>query len=271
MQIQVFDVEHGFCAYVIADNGNVMLIDCGHNSATGFLPGRYLTAHSCTGVERFFVTNYDEDHLSGLPHLLTCSAQVPVRILNRNTSITGDQLRQLKGQAGPLGPGIAALLSMISTFTASVASPPTYPSTEFAVFWNEYPRFQDTNNLSLVLFLHYPGISIVFPGDLERPGWQALLQNSAFVSHLGRVNIFVASHHGRESGYLPQVFDICTPDVIVISDEAIQYQSQETSYAQHARGIKWNVSGTCRVLTTRGHGMLTITNRPGGYHILTSR
>ncbi len=64
MEIRIFNVEHGFCAYIIADNGNVMLIDCGHNADTGFRPSNYLVANGSTGIERFIVSNYDEDHLS---------------------------------------------------------------------------------------------------------------------------------------------------------------------------------------------------------------
>ena len=54
MQIQIFNVAHGFCAYVVADTQNVMLIDCGHNNQTGFYPSDYLLAHGCTGIERLF-------------------------------------------------------------------------------------------------------------------------------------------------------------------------------------------------------------------------
>ena len=59
MKIQIFDVQHGFCAYLVADNGNVMLFDCGHNDTTGFHPSKYLLGCGCTGIERFFITNYD--------------------------------------------------------------------------------------------------------------------------------------------------------------------------------------------------------------------
>jgi beta-lactamase superfamily II metal-dependent hydrolase len=271
MEITIFNVEHGFCGYLVADNRNVMLIDCGHNATTGFYPANYLAARGCTGIERFFVTNYDEDHLSGLPMLLAMGAQIPIQILSRNPSITADQLRQLKSQSGPLGPGLTALLSMIARYTEDVTAPPLYPNIEYSLFWNRYPAFQDTNNLSLVLFIHYPAISIVFTGDLEKPGWQALLRDTAFRQHLAKVNIFVASHHGRESGYLPEVFQVCTPDVIIISDEAVQYQTQQVPYSTHARGIRWNQTDTRRVLSTRNDGMLTISSTQGGYHIQATR
>ena len=139
---------------------------------------------------------------------------------------------------------------------------------DFAVFYNVYPDFEDTNNLSLVLFLHYPGLSIVFPGDLEKAGWRTLLRQPVFRQHLAKVNIFVASHHGRESGYANEVFQFCNPAVVIISDESKQFDTQETNYAQHAIGITWNQGETRRVLTTLNDGMLTISTRVGAPYFI---
>lgn len=264
MDIRIFDVAHGFCAYVVADNGNTLLIDCGHNDQTKFYPSDYLLAVGCVGIHRFFVTNYDEDHVSGLPRLRQSSERIPIHILHWNRSITVDQLRALKRQGGPLGSGITALLGMMSGYVQPVISPPEYPNLEYAVFCNSYPEFQDTNNLSLVVFLHYPGISIIFPGDLERPGWGRLLEQEPFRRHLQRVKIFVASHHGRKDGFAPEVFEICKPEIVIISDEAKQYETQEHTYGNYATGITWNQTDARKVLTTRKDGMLTITNRQGG-------
>src|SRR5437879_6082142 len=124
MDIRIFDVAHGFCAYVVADNGNTMLIDCGHNDETGFYPADYLLARKCSGIERFFPLNYDEDHLSGLPRLREVKNRIPIQILHRNSSISPDQLRAIKRRGGPLGPGVAALLEMLEEYTAAVMLPP---------------------------------------------------------------------------------------------------------------------------------------------------
>jgi beta-lactamase superfamily II metal-dependent hydrolase len=269
MEIQIFDVAHGFCAYVIADNGNTMLIDCGYNAETGFYPSNYLRG-KCKGIQSLFVLNYDEDHLGGLPSL---RQTLPIELLYRNTSTTADQLRAIKRKTCPtLGHGLLSLLDMIGTYTGTVSTRPEYPDIEFNWFNNNYPSFSDTNNLSLVLFLHCPGFSIVFPGDLERAGWHQLLQRGDFQENLRRTNIFVASHHGRESGYAEEVFDFCTPGVVIISDESIQYETQKHCYDDHAKGIVWNQSETRKVLTTRNDGMLTITpNSRGSCHIQASR
>lgn len=257
MLLRVFDVAHGFCALAIADTGKTILIDCGHNEETGFYPADYLANSGFDGVDRFFVLNFDEDHLSGLPRLRLMQNRVPIRILHKNPSVMDWQLRKIKAETGGMGPGVESLLAMSGNYNQIVLSPPDLGLLSFEVFWNSYPQFEDTNNLSLVLFLDYPGLSIVFPGDLESAGWEALLQNVAFRQHLQRVNVFVASHHGRKNGYCEEVFAYCNPKIVVVSDEDIKFDTQEEiDYGVHAEGVPWTTGGTRRVLTTRSDGMI---------------
>jgi hypothetical protein len=35
MKLQIFDVEHGACSLLTADNNARVMIDCGHNATTG--------------------------------------------------------------------------------------------------------------------------------------------------------------------------------------------------------------------------------------------
>jgi len=94
---------------------------------------------------------------------------------------------------------------------------------------------------------------------MEQPGWRKLLTNPSFRRELALVRIFVASHHGRESGYCEELFAHCWPDVVVISDEEVHFDTQANCYAQHAKGISWNGGReTRRVLTTRCDGDVRI-------------
>ena len=267
MEFRIFNVGHGFCALLIADNGNVILFDCGHDDRISFRPSRYLSRIGCTAIEKLIISNYDEDHLSDLPNLKNV---LPIQTLHRNRSISPQSLHRLKLQGGPLGFGVKALLEMLNIYTADALIPPDFAGVELSTFYNPYPTFQDTNNLSLVSFVRYSNLSIIIPGDMEQQGWRALLNKRDFRDHLKRVNIFIASHHGRESGYLREIFEFCQPDIVIISDESKRYQTQETNYAVHARGLARDDGGMRYVLTTRKDGNISITKRLGESYQITT-
>lgn len=81
MELKIFDVEHGACALLTCDNGARVMIDCGHNATTGWRPGSYLRQQGVQHLDMLVVTNYDEDHVSGLPDL---RAKVAINRLWRN-------------------------------------------------------------------------------------------------------------------------------------------------------------------------------------------
>lgn len=258
MEFRIFNVGHGFCALLIADNRNIMLFDCGHDDRMGFRPSRYLRKIGRTSIERLIISNYDEDHISDLFDL---GKRLFIEILYRNASISPQRLCRLKSQGGPLGLGMRSLLGMLENYSTPVQFPQDFAGAELFTFCNRYPTFRDTNNLSLVSFVRYSDLVIVIPGDLEKPGWRKLLNRRDFRDHLSQVNIFIASHHGRESGYLREVFDFCHPDIIIISDESKQYQTQETNYSQHSRGLRSDDGKMRYVLTTRHDGNIFIAKR----------
>ena len=136
---------------------------------------------------------------------------------------------------------------------------PPFPDVTWRMFYNRYPEhFQDTNNLSLVVFLKCKGLSVLIPGDLETAGWQRLLQDAAFQQQLGSVGVFIAPHHGRENGYCAEVFQYCHPNVVIFSDGPMKFATQETAgiYGRRASGVQFN-GQTRKVLTTRNDGALT--------------
>ncbi len=253
MRFEILNVEHGFCAYAQGADGRVLLFDCGQSNANR--PSVYLPAQGIRSVQRLFITNYDEDHVSDL---LAVRRTLNIKILTRNSSMTSSQIRALK--TPPISPAMTELLSMVDTFTGEVSVAELEPEGLQVWFYhNSYPTFMDTNNLSLLIFLDVGGVSFVLPGDLERAGWLELLKVPHVQGLLKRVNVFVTSHHGRESGYCREVFDYCQPSLIVMSDGPIQYDTQQmaTTYAQHVSGEDFTSGGTRelrKVVTTRKDG-----------------
>ncbi|MGQ9635921.1 MAG: ComEC/Rec2 family competence protein [Bryobacteraceae bacterium] len=267
MRFQVFDVGHGFCALLTADNGNLVLFDCGHSDS--FRPSVHLAATDCTAVDALVITNFDHDHVSDLPNLLSI---LPVQTLYRNRTIPTAALVRLKLEGRPLSPGLQSALYLHNTYTADRAAPLDFAGVQIRTYCNSYPVFTDTNNLSMATFLFYDSMGILVPGDLERPGWLELLKRPEFRVDLARTQILVASHHGRESGFCAEAFACCSPDIVVISDEAKQYASQENTYSCRAKGLQWSDGSIRRVLTTRRDGHITVTKQIGlPYVVRTSK
>ena len=261
MKVQVFDVGHGFSALATGSSWERILVGCGHNTKTDFHPSKYLQPKP---LDLLIIDNLDQDHLSDFCGV---ALRVGYRCLVYNFSLMPATLRKIKAQAGPLTLPMSVFLLRMKGQPVVV---PRYTSLSWSCFWIPYPVFDKTNHLSVVTFLEGDGVNIVFPGDLPSIGWKMLLQRQDFRDHLSRVNVFVASHHGRKDGYCQEVFDVCSPGVIIISDGPKEYDSQEVDYGQHAKGV-WHDGEMRYTLTTRQSGTISIESDPNGLNITTSK
>lgn len=228
--LRVFNVEHGACAMLLSPSGDrLAMIDCGHNVSTGWRPSTYIKEIlQRTRLDYLFITNADLDHISDLNGLW--EENVHVHVVYRNPTPDVNVLRLIKLAQGELTEDIERYLSIHQGYNANVDVPFDLGmgGVTCKLFWNTYPEFDSTNELSLVVFINYCGFQIVFPGDLKKAGWRKLLQDQNFVTELGRTTILVASHHGRENGFCEDVFDYLTPQAVVISDKPIEHETQQT-------------------------------------------
>ncbi len=263
MKLEIFDVEHGACALMTCDNGGRMMIDCGHNAATGWLPGDYLRSIGVNYLEMLVITNYDQDHISGYPNL---SQRVTIGSMYRNVSVSADTIYQLKSDVGTVSPAMTNFvhdLHINFSGAGGVWVPPNYPNVEWQSVCNTYPAFDDENNLSLLMHLKIHNTTFLFTGDMEKAGWKTLLENNPTARQMVRnTDILVAAHHGRESGRWPEMFDVygCNPQIILVSDAYMQHMSQETNqyYRSKARGVSnFRDDAMRHVLTTRRDGTIT--------------
>lgn len=251
MRFKVFDVGHGFCAEATASNNNLLLFDCGYSDT--WRPSEYFRRP----VSLLTIGNYDEDHVGDLPNV---RQKLGINYLQKNSSLSGEQLRDLKYELnGEVSDAMENVADMMGSYTGTSNYQPDvlHPGIRLRWFWNQYNvDFDDTNNLSVVSFVDLGGNRFIVPGDMEKPGWERLLRREDFKKELAGVTVFITSHHGRESGYCPDVFDVArNVSVIVMSDCEKTYETQEmcNTYAQHARGVTFNGENR-KVLTTRSDG-----------------
>lgn len=180
--------------------------------------------------------------------------------------------------------GVSKIHELLPYFTDGELGslPEDYGGAHAWCHYNRYPHFTKTNDLSLAVFIRYGAFTILFAGDLERAGWNSLLQRPSFIQDLQSVNVLVASHHGRDNGCCEEAFKFFIPDIVVFSDCEKKYGTQETSgwYACRTRGITdlsappgaFGVPSRRKVLTTRRDGTINIAVYPTGfYNIETER
>lgn len=232
MRLVVWDVEHGACAmirhFINGIGGRLAMIDSGCKS--NWRPSTYITQNlQLHRLDYLFITNADQDHMSDLQGLWDANVEIPVFI--RNPSYSGEQMKQMKLLSWPLSKDAKRYVNACSTFSEPTQEPfnQYMGGISASVFWNNYPNFTDTNNLSLVIFIRFAGWTFLFPGDLEVTGWKALLHRPDFQDELRTTSILIASHHGRQSGFCPEIFDYCHPQAVVISDKPIMHETQRTA------------------------------------------
>ncbi len=270
MHIDVFDVEHGQCSLLTADTGARVLIDCGHNTTTGWRPSTYLPLIGVNHLDGLIITNADEDHASDLHNLRKA---VSIDVLVRNPTVTGADVFALKGQH--CGLGIGAYAEMTDAYVGDVP-PCDFGALTFQYYWNSFPHdFTAENNLSVVTVIRHPSVAVMFTGDIERAGWLKLLERPDFRADMHSIDILVAPHHGRHSGCCAELFEQTQlhPTLTIISDAGVEHATQETVAWYRARTLGCRFGDReRRVLTTRSDGSIRIeTTDPGQYRVTLAR
>lgn len=277
MKLEVFNVEHGACALLSCDDGTLIAIDCGHNNGTGWTLDQHLLARGRGYLDELWITNLDQDHLSGLVPLWSSITIGNIRI---NPSLTARDLLRLKYIGGTPTDDIKLLCHLMQT--GFVNRPMPLPTTEISAVsaWNTFGRFEDTNNLSMAVVVTTCGMRVFFPGDLEKAGMENLLWLPAPFGDLVRdIDLLVAPHHGRVNGQCQRLFDAQTfgkPMACIVSDGSIKHDSQVTDdwYRQRVGGIVLTNNTPRFVLTTRSDGNITVgvrSDQPGWFTVQTER
>lgn len=273
MRVITFDVEHGSNHLIRTPSDQIIMIDAGNTDT--FSPAAFIRYNwGITNLRWLTITHHDADHLADISNV--------ERYLHVHTLHTPDvnvaQLQQL--YSAGFSPALEEFLQFRQRFNipAPEMHDPSYDwgGIQFATFENDYSDFDNPrpNNLSVVTFARYMGWVFIFPGDLERAGWLKLLEIPAFREWLTRVDIFIASHHGREAGYCEEVFTYCRrARLIIISDKSHPDVSYPDLYRSHSQGLSvrnsTGVSETRYVLTTRSDGAISIHLDPQGRYDVT--
>ena len=272
MDLRFYDVEHGDCCLIISQKNEAVLIDCGYNSTTKFRPSESLLKQgfgSRRKLHHLILTHPDQDHLADLPGIL--SNLKPANVW-QHPQLSLRNLSDLKATLSKAQEAYVKSRKSTKELHPLEASH-KFSSMTLRQFYLPVGSVRDANDLSLVTFLSEGKFTVCFPGDLTKRGWRLHLQNKAFQFMLRETNLFIASHHGRPTGYYQPVYEYLFPKLIVISDKE-QTKGRKiikrVPYRDHAFGVKLNDGSFRKVLTTRNDGRIRIVVKDRLWDVSTS-
>ncbi|MBN1505139.1 MAG: MBL fold metallo-hydrolase [Candidatus Eisenbacteria bacterium] len=278
LRVVFHKVGAGQSVHVFSPNGRLIVVDLG--SSAEFSPLTWLRRQR-QDIDLLIVTHPHGDHLQEILALDRLDFQIQQFFRPGGLSeadVYGANQRRYQRHVAAYLQLAAAYSAPISAPEHPIQNPDRLGGASLSIYAPPGQGRANINNLSLVVVLKYASSTIVIPGDNEPSSWQALLQDPAFVAELTNVAIFMASHHGRQSGYCAQLFaaDGRKPRLFVISDGTARDTDAAPSYSRNARG--WTVHsrsgrpGEKRyALTTRADGPVDVVAgyQPSGFPFLS--
>lgn len=294
MVIVVFDVGNASCNYICSPNKYAMMIDCGscsekenpvdfvkrcNNSDKGlFISNPFVTSEGKTyPLALLHITHPDDDHVRNservykelTPYLL---CHTYTEQYDDAASINKDYVKNLdKEYRGSCPERIDWGFDEEYTFSIPTEIVKSDPNL----------RNKVRNNSSIIRYVKYNGVKILFAGDLETPGWEWLAKNNKFFNTLMKdgLDVLVAPHHGHDSGFPKALFDLTgnVKTIILSKDSEATKEGTDVykGYSNYAVGVRYYNTNDKnmyfgKVLTTRSNGNVYLFVDPEyGFYIAT--
>ncbi|KKM25835.1 hypothetical protein LCGC14_1590960 [marine sediment metagenome] len=263
LRIICWDVEHGNAAYIKTPADKHIALDIG--SSASFSPLKSLRDDfNLEFLNEVIITHPHSDHMSDI---FEFDLMFP-KVLNRSKHLTEEDIRNAnRAEESNI---VNKYLEIHGRYNQPIKKEdnPELPENNGGVyvrtFVDKSSSTSNINNHCTVVVIEYLNVKTLFPGDIEAPAWEALLQQENFVEAIAGVDILVASHHGRESGYYTDLFDHFTPKLTIISDGRFNDTSATSRYTDKSSGWKVNhrdesnESETRYCISTRNDGHIDI-------------
>lgn len=237
LQIYIHDVGHGQAVHAFTPNGQSIVIDLGCSAE--FSPLEWLRDITPT-IDQLIITHPHGDHIDEL--LLVEKLGFKVRQLWRPKWLSKEQVYSQNQSS--YSDKLDTYFVMSDRFSSAikdgelVGNAVVSGGVSIEKFSSKSCGHSNINNHSGVIKIEHEGVSVIIPGDNEPPSWRELMKQPKFVDAMANANVFMASHHGRESGYCPDIF-FSKPNLCVVSDGRVQETDARSRYSYHA--MNWDV------------------------------
>lgn len=294
VDIYLWDVEHGDCLLIKGPEENIVIDLSQHRN--GFSPSKNM-AQYLDEVNTLLISHPDRDHIEDI---LNFYDEFSPKTFVRPKSAT-KYLKHKKENVYPDDEEYQKITEKYlqiteerytNTPSTSLDSPqrnrgltvtthrlsehdisPPKPLSEYDD--DENPN---VNNLSLLSIIEYEDFKIVTAGDLKKKAIEKLLEDSEVRQDLIGTDVLIAPHHGRKSSYCSELFNVISPDLVLVSDKSGVDPSQTATgrYSRQAGG-KWVKSANGKseskeryCVSTRDVGYINLkVGSGGGYKAFT--
>jgi competence protein ComEC len=205
-----FAVDKGNMALIQFSNGINMMVDC-RQSAERLSPLEYLRT-KIQKLDIVVITHPHQDHLTGLQEVCECFE--PKQLWHCGRYFKPDPIfddwsfyeKMRNGQLSYCNPmAMHAGQSIIIGDSQIKILAPRLPYLEGTI--------DDVNNNGIIFSVLTGNSKLILTGDTQEEQWDTIDP-----THLRETSIFLASHHGRESGFSAKILKIMRPQRIIISD-----------------------------------------------------
>lgn len=260
--LEVHDVGSGAYLYVQTPSGKKVVVDCG---SCDYSPSEEINpTFKRKAVDYLIISHPHKDHISDI---LRLDDKFNVKLLHINRDITLEMVKR-RNTDDDFDPDkdecLQAYYRYADRFDTDISweESPRNPKWGCGcTFHCHNARGSDLkiNDLSVTLFIRFGEHVIFYGADIEKKGWEYLLEKKIFKKYLKETTIFIAPHHGNESGYNPDAFDYCDPKVIVMSTGP-NSDTVVSKYEQWPDGLEVNrpdgKTEHRKILTTRHDGRI---------------
>jgi competence protein ComEC len=240
LKVYFVDVEGGQATLFVTPAGESLLIDTGWDGNNGRDADRIVAAAKSAGVKKIdyvLITHFHEDHVGGLPQLV---ARIPVRTFidhgeNREIGdaptlkgwqayqqlLATGKYKRLTLKPGDRLPVKGVDAAVVSSDGALIDKPLLDGAAggQNASCKESEPRpgDQTENPRSLGIVISYGKLRILDLGDLT---WDKELQLMCPLNKIGKIDIYIVSHHGWQQSGSPALVHGIAPRVAIMDNGA---------------------------------------------------
>jgi beta-lactamase superfamily II metal-dependent hydrolase len=248
LEVYAIDVEGGQATLVVSPAGESLLVDTGWGGHNKRDAERIAAAAKAAGVKKIdylVITHYHSDHVGGIGQL---AEKLPIRnFVDHGPSVENDKAAQVlfneyaefraKGTHIEAKPGITIPIKgldvkVLAAGGKTIDAPlpgAGQPNPECANFAT-HPVDATENAQSVGILITYGNFRMIDMGDLT---WNKEKDLVCPVNKIGKVDLYLVSHHGTESSGSPQGLHALHPKAALMNNGAKKGGSAEAWQTIH--------------------------------------